>query len=99
MVSKVLVCALTIIAAVSCKPVCVIEGNLTGMEIIRCDRSPYFHPDRLLDRSDYRTRTLWRSVGCKAKRIHVSEEGIILDVWTGHQHGKLLERINEVLKK
>ena len=32
MVSKVLVCALTIIAAVSCKPVCVIEGNLTGME-------------------------------------------------------------------
>ena len=32
MVSKVLVWALTIIAAVSCKPVCVIEGNLTGME-------------------------------------------------------------------
>ena len=32
MVSKVLVCALTVIAAVSCKPVCVIEGNLTGME-------------------------------------------------------------------
>ena len=32
MVSKVLVCALTIIAAVSYKPVCVIEGNLTGME-------------------------------------------------------------------
>lgn len=32
MINKVLVCALTIIAAVSCKPVCVIEGNLTGME-------------------------------------------------------------------
>lgn len=32
MVSKVLVCALTIIAAVSCRPVCVIEGKLTGMD-------------------------------------------------------------------
>lgn len=31
MVSK-FVWALTVIAAVSCKPVCVIEGNLTGME-------------------------------------------------------------------
>ena len=31
--------------------------------------------------------------------VIVSEEGIILDVWTGHQQGKLLERINEVLKK
>ena len=70
-----------------------------GMEIIRCERSPYFHPDRLLDRPDCRARTLWRSVGCKAKRIHVSEEGIILNVWTGHQHGKLLERINEALMK
>lgn len=31
--------------------------------------------------------------------VIVSEEGIILDIWTGHQHGKLLERINEALKK
>ena len=31
--------------------------------------------------------------------VVVSKEGIILDVWTGHQHGKLLERINEALKK
>lgn len=31
--------------------------------------------------------------------VIVSEEGIILDVWTGHQRGKLLERINEALKK
>ena len=31
--------------------------------------------------------------------VVVSKEGIILDVWTGHQHGKLIERINEALKK
>ena len=41
MVSKVLVCALTIIAAVSCKPVCVIEGNITGMEGDGCQVHPY----------------------------------------------------------